>query len=277
MKVFNAISEVRQACSQHQRIGFVPTMGSLHEGHLALVRRAKRECDRVAVSIFVNPIQFAAGDDFAQYPRNIERDLDLLQRNQVDLVFVPSSAEIFPDGFDTQIHVGTVTLRLEAAVRPGHFDGVATVVTKLLNIVQPYRAYFGQKDAQQCVVIQKLVRDLNLGCEVVVEPTVRESDGLAMSSRNVFLTSEQRLQALVLFKALTAAKTRFMDGERDAAALRSIVKDIVAEAPSATTYYISVADSIDLTELDHVDRAALLSLAVRIGSVRLLDNVLLNA
>jgi pantoate--beta-alanine ligase len=276
MKVLNSISEVRQACSQHRRLGFVPTMGALHEGHLALVRRAKLQCEFVAVSIFVNPIQFAAGEDFAQYPRDIEQDLELLQRNEVDLVFVPSAAEIFPDGFDTHVHVGTVTQRLEAAVRPGHFDGVATVVTKLFNIVQPYRAYFGQKDAQQCVVIQKLVRDLNLGCQIAIEPTVRESDGLAMSSRNVFLTSEQRLQALVLFKALTAAKTRFMDGERDAAALRSIVKDIVAEAPSATIDYISVADSTDLRELDDVDRAALLSLAVRIGSVRLLDNVLLE-
>ena len=276
MKVLKTTSDTRLACSQFQTVGFVPTMGSLHEGHLALVRRAKLECGAVAVSIFVNPTQFAPGEDFAKYPRNLERDLELLERSQVDVVFVPSAAEVFPNGFDTQVQVGTVTQQLEAAIRPGHFNGVATVVTKLFNVVQPYRAYFGQKDGQQCVVIRKLVRDLNFPCEIVVEPTVRESDGLAMSSRNVFLTPEQRGQASVLFKALTAAKARFMDGEREAVALRSVVEGALVEVPSAIIDYISVADSTDLKELNYIDRAALLSLAVRIGSVRLLDNLLLE-
>src|SRR5262249_16905411 len=203
MQVIETIAAFREVRSRHARLGLVPTMGYLHEGHLSLVRRAKQECGVVAVSIFVNPTQFGPNEDFARYPRDFERDLALLKKEQTDLIFAPSGAEIYPPGHATAVEVGAVTYVLEGAVRPGHFRGVATVVCKLFNIVQPTRAYFGQKDAQQTVVISKMARDLDMPVEVTVCPTVREPDGLAMSSRNMYLAGDARRAATELYRALT--------------------------------------------------------------------------
>ncbi len=273
MKVIETIAEFRAARAGFGSLGFVPTMGFLHEGHLSLVRLAKAECGAVAVSIFVNPAQFGPQDDFARYPRDLKRDLELLAGIPVDLVFVPAAAEIYPQGFDTSVQVGAVTRSLESKSRPGHFAGVATVVTKLLNIVQPTRAYFGQKDAQQSVAIEKLVRDLDIACEIVIGATVRQSDGLAMSSRNANLSPQDRERAVVLFRALQAAQSRYEAGERRAEALRAAMRDVLASVPQGSVDYVSVADPQSLIELDTVSGGALLSLAVHFGSTRLIDNI----
>lgn len=259
-------------------LGLVPTMGYLHDGHLELVRRAKADNDHVAVSIFVNPTQFGPNEDLARYPRDVQRDLDLLRAEGVDLVFAPSAGEMYPPGYGTYVEVENVTATLEGARRPGHFRGVATVVCKLFNIVQADRAYFGQKDAQQTVVIRRMVRDLDLPIEVVVAPTVREADGLAMSSRNVYLDPAQRAAAPVLYRALTHAQHLWNDGERNADVLRAAIDQILRTEPLAKVEYVSVADPITLTEIDErIERGALVSLAVRFGTTRLIDNVVLNA
>ncbi|MCS6963919.1 pantoate--beta-alanine ligase [Thermoflexus sp.] len=255
--------------------GFVPTMGYLHEGHLSLVRRARAENDRVAVSIFVNPTQFGPHEDYNRYPRDLNRDLRLLEPLGVDLVFAPPVEEMYPPGFQTWVIVEEVSRPLEGAARPGHFRGVATVVVKLLNIVQPDRAYFGQKDAQQAVVIRRMVQDLNIPVEIVVCPTVREPDGLAMSSRNTYLNPEERRAATVLFRALQAAKARYEQGERDAERLREVMREVIRAEPLARPDYVSVADPETLQELSWVEDRALLSLAVYIGKTRLIDNILL--
>jgi pantoate--beta-alanine ligase len=255
--------------------GLVPTMGFLHEGHLSLVRRARAENDRVAVSIFVNPTQFAPTEDLAVYPRNIERDIELLQREEVDLVFVPDENDMYPSGFQTTVSVALVTRPLEGAARPTHFQGVATVVAKLFNIFQPTRAYFGQKDAQQAVVIRRMVTDLNFNLGVVVCPIVREQDGLAMSSRNVRLTPQQRAAATVLRHALLEAEERIAKGETNAEVLRKSMSRMVESEPLARLDYISVADPDTLEELSIVGGQALLSGAVFFGDVRLIDNILL--
>jgi len=278
MEVIQTISAFRQARARFVRLGLVPTMGYLHEGHLSLVRQARAECGAVAVSIFVNPTQFGPREDLARYPRNLERDLELLQQEQVDLVFVPSVAEIYPDGFSTFVDVRDVTEVLEGAVRPGHFQGVATVVCKLFNIAQPTRAYFGQKDAQQTVVVRKMARDLDMPLDVVVAPTMREPDGLAMSSRNVYLSAEQRRAATVLIRALFAAGERYAAGERDAEALRRAMRAVLETEPLASPEYVSVADPLTLKELEHVGQlGALCSLAVRFGATRLIDNMVLGS
>ncbi len=274
MQSFTTIADFRNARAGLGTLGLVATMGFLHEGHLSLVRQAKAECGAVAVSIFVNPTQFAAHEDIGRYPRDLARDLSLLAREGVDLVFTPEPAEMYPAGFDARIEIGGVTERLEGAIRPGHFAGVATVVAKLLNIVQPSRAYFGQKDAQQCVVVRKLVRDLDLPCRIVVGATVREADGLAMSSRNVYLSPEQRGRAIVLYRALQAAQALFAAGERSAEALRQAMRQVLAQESEVTVDYVSAADPDTLAELDTVTNGALLSGAVRLGSTRLLDNIL---
>lgn len=277
MQVIETIDAFRAARSRYPRLGLVPTMGFLHEGHLSLVRRAKQECGAVAVSIFVNPTQFAANEDFGSYPRNMERDLALLREAQTDLVFTPTPAIVYPPGHDTGVEVGTVTTTLEGAVRPGHFRGVATVVNKLFNIVQPTRAYFGQKDAQQCVVITKMVRDLDMPLEVVICPTVREADGLAMSSRNAYLKPDERRVATVLRRALAAAEARYADGERSAEALRQAMRETLATEPSGTIEYVSIADRQTLKEIEQVGSSgALASMAFRISKTRLIDNVILN-
>jgi pantoate--beta-alanine ligase len=275
MKVVRTVAEMRAARHAVGDLGLVPTMGYLHEGHLSLVARARAENAATAASIFVNPTQFGPNEDLARYPRDLPRDLALLEAAGVDLVFVPEAAEIYPPGFATAVEVRGVTDVLEGAVRPGHFAGVATVVAKLFNIVQPTRAYFGQKDAQQCVVIRAMARDLDLPVEVVVAPTVREADGLALSSRNSYLTPEQRAVAPAIYRGLQAAKALFDGGERDAEALRRAIRAAVEAEPQMAIDYVSVADPETLRELTRVASQALASAAVRLGTTRLIDNLLL--
>lgn len=275
MEVLETITAVRAARGRFPSIGLVPTMGYLHAGHISLVERAKAECGAVAVSIFVNPTQFGANEDLGRYPRDLPRDLAQLEAAGTDLVFTPQPAEIYPDGFQTRIEPGPVAEPLEGAVRPGHFSGVATVVAKLFNIVQPTRAYFGQKDAQQCAVVRRMVRDLDMPLEVVVAPTVREADGLAMSSRNAYLSAEEREEATLLYRALASGQILFEEGERNAEILRTAIRERIAMNPHFTIDYVSVADAETLAELEAVDRDAVVSLAARLGATRLIDNILL--
>ncbi|MGQ9655320.1 MAG: pantoate--beta-alanine ligase, partial [Thermodesulfobacteriota bacterium] len=243
MKVISTISQFRETRrGLHESVGFVPTMGYLHQGHLALVRRARADNDVAVVSIFVNPTQFGPNEDFDRYPRDEDRDLALLAEEGVDLVFLPGAAEMYPPGFDTWVEVKGLTERLEGVSRPGHFRGVATVVTKLFNIVRPAKAYFGQKDAQQVAVIQKMVADLDMDLEVVVVPTQREPDGLAMSSRNIYLNAEQRSAATILWRALLLAQDLWSQGERSAEELRRRIRGLIGREALARIDYVSVAD-----------------------------------
>ncbi len=279
MRVVRTLEEMRQArAALTGSVGFVPTMGYLHEGHLSLVRRARSECQHVVVSIFVNPTQFGPGEDYQRYPRDEARDLALLEREGVDLVFVPSAAEMYPEGFATWVEVsGPLTERLEGASRPGHFRGVATVVLKLFNLVQPHRAYFGEKDAQQLRVVRRMVSDLNLPVEIVPCPTVREPDGLAMSSRNVYLSPEERTQALALSRALELARRLVREeGLRDAAELRRRLEDFLRRSPGVALDYVSVAHPETLAELERIEGPALVLLAARVGPARLIDNALIE-
>ena len=257
-------------------VGFVPTMGYLHEGHVSLARRARQECDGVIASIFVNPTQFGPTEDLSKYPRDLKRDLQLLEAAGVDLVWTPTNEEMYLPGFSTWVEVEGLTRPLEGAARPGHFRGVTTVVTKLFNAVQPQKAYFGQKDAQQAAVIRKMTRDLNFPIEIVVCPTVREPDGLAMSSRNSYLSPEERTAAPILFRALTTAKSAYENGERNADALRKTMSDVLASEPLANQQYVSCADYDTLEELTTVTDKSLLSMAVFIGKTRLIDNFVLE-
>ena len=277
MQVIETVADFRaieRTC--HRPLGLVPTMGYLHEGHLSLVRQARADNATAAASIFVNPTQFGENEDLSTYPRDMDGDLDKLKREGVDLVFAPPASEVYPPGFDTSIDVGAIASRLEGAHRPGHFTGVATVVCKLLTIVRPDNVYFGQKDAQQCLVVKRLNADLNLGANVVVMPTVRDADGLALSSRNAYLAAEDRQSALALSRALRFAETMCEEGVRDAATLRSQITMILNTVPNASIDYISIADAETLEELTIIDRPALVSLAVHIGRVRLIDNVVLT-
>lgn len=255
-------------------LGLVPTMGWLHAGHRSLIARARAECATVVVSIFVNPRQFGSPSDLAKYPRSEVRDLAICAEEGVDLVWAPGVDDVYPPGFDTTVRVGAVAVPLEGAARPGHFEGVATVVAILFSLVRPDRAYFGMKDAQQLRVIARMATDLAL-TEVVPCPTVREPDGLAMSSRNVHLSPDDRAAAPVLHRALLAGRERWEAGERDAAAIRAAARDVLAGEPRAVVEYVSLADDATLAELDRVDGPALLSLAVRFGATRLIDNVTL--
>ena len=276
MKVVNSVAEMRAVRrGLTGSVGLVPTMGYLHEGHLALVRRARSENETVVVSIFVNPTQFGAGEDFQTYPRDPERDLTLLQGEEADVVFMPPAEEMYPAHFSTWVDVQQITERLEGAFRPGHFRGVATVVAKLFNIVEPTRAYFGQKDAQQLIVMKRMVSDLNMNLELVAVPTVREPDGLAMSSRNTYLSPAERQAALVLWQALNLASQLWSEGERNAGKIRQKMKALIDCEPLAQIDYISVADAESLEELGEIDRPALVSLAVRVGKTRLIDNFVL--
>ncbi len=252
-------------------------MGYLHEGHLSLVRAARAADAHVAVSIFVNPTQFAPGEDLARYPRDEARDLALLEAERVDAVFAPSVAEMYPPGFSTWVEVEGLTARLEGASRPTHFRGVTTVVAKLLDIVQPRRAYFGQKDAQQLAVVRRMVRDLDIDAEIIGLPIVREADGLALSSRNVYLAGDDRRAALVLSRALALARRMSDGGVREAKAIRAEMEALIRAEPRASVDYVSVADPDTLVELETIDRPALVSLAVRIGGTRLIDNTILGA
>jgi pantoate--beta-alanine ligase len=257
-------------------LGLVPTMGYLHEGHLSLVKRAKEECVSVAASIFVNPTQFGPSEDLENYPRDLKRDLESLEVEGVDLVWIPEEEEMYPTNFQTWVTVEDLTQGLEGKYRPGHFRGVTTVVAKLLNAVQPDKAYFGQKDAQQAIVIQRMVQDLNLPVEIVVCPTVRELDGLAMSSRNSYLNQQEREAATILYRALMAAQRDFIGGERNAAVLREEMSTTLESEPLAKPQYVSVADFETLDELEGSISRALLSMAVYIGKTRLIDNIVLE-
>ncbi len=257
-------------------VGLVPTMGWLHDGHRALMRQARATDATTVVTTFVNPRQFNIADDFTKYPRNEARDLAICESEGVDLVFAPEPSEIYPPGFDTVVSVGAVARPLEGAARPGHFDGVATVVAILFDLVPADHAYFGQKDAQQVMVIRQMARDLAIPTRVIACPTVREDDGLAMSSRNVHLSPTERAAAAVLHRALTAARACWETGERSGDALRALMRDELAREPLARPEYVSVADGATLAELDRVDGPALLSLAVRFGTTRLIDNELLE-
>ena len=277
MKVVETIDDMRRLRLQlTEPVGLVPTMGYLHEGHLALVRQARTENPSLVVSIFVNPTQFGPQEDFKQYPRSTQRDLSILEKEKTDIVFMPSVTEMYPERFDSWVEVSKVTERLEGAARPAHFRGVTTIVAKLFNIVQPTRAYFGQKDAQQAIVIKKMVADLIMNLEVITVPTVREPDGLAMSSRNIYLNSEQRQAALVLYQALSLAQELWSQGEKDAGRIRQEMKALIQKQPLANIDYVSIADTETLDELDTVKPPALVSLAVRIGKTRLIDNIALE-
>ncbi len=277
MQILTTIAEARAACrGAAGSLGLVPTMGALHDGHLALVKQARAANDRVCVSIFVNPTQFTPDEDLSTYPRNTEHDLDLLTSEGVDFVFMPAAEEIYPEGFATAVHLGPMTERLEGEARPGHFLGVATVVLKLFNITQPACAYFGRKDAQQLVLIGKMVRDLDLDIEIVAVETVREPDGLAMSSRNAYLSATERAAAPVLWNALTLAREMWNRGARDADAFRTRVRELIESEELARLDYVSVADPATLQEIERIQGPTLVSLAVRIGRTRLIDNVTLG-
>lgn len=281
MQVITTIADLhtlRASLSQDQTLGFVPTMGYLHAGHISLVDLARRESHVVAVSIFVNPTQFGPNEDLSRYPRDLQRDLAMLEDAGVDWVFTPTAKEIYPPAYSTYVDVRGVTEPLEGAARPGHFVGVATVVAKLFNLVQPHRAYFGQKDAQQTAVIRQMVRDLNFPLEIAVGETLREKDGLAMSSRNVYLNPEERQAATVLYRALSAAKALWEGGERRGGPLRAAMSHTLQAEPLARPDYVSVAGPATLHELDDTGdaREALASLAVRIGKTRLIDNFVLR-
>ena len=278
MRVHCTVADIQKIRRQFQgTLGLVPTMGYLHEGHLSLLRRAREENDILAVSIFVNPSQFGPNEDFSSYPRDMDRDLALLTSEGADLVFTPSAEEMYPPGYDTWVQVGRIAENLEGERRPGHFRGVATVVAKLFEIFRPDRAYFGQKDGQQVAVIVRMVADLDMGIDIVAVSTVREPDGLALSSRNVYLTREQRKAAPVLYLALCQARGLWEEGESCGERLRQEVRRVLAqESTIASIDYVSVADASSLEELSSIQQPAMVSVAVRMGKVRLIDNVLLG-
>jgi pantoate--beta-alanine ligase len=277
LKIVRTRAELRDALAAVPRpLGLVPTMGWLHDGHRSLMQRARVDNATTIVTIFVNPRQFNEAADYQRYPRNEARDLAIVEEEGMDLVFAPPVDEIYMPGFDTSVSVGAVARPLEGAARPGHFDGVATVVAILFDLVGAERAYFGQKDAQQVMVIRQMARDLAIPTEVIACPTVREPDGLALSSRNVHLSPEERAAAPVLRRALLAATARWEAGERSGDRLRAAMRETLAEEPLAEPDYVSVADGITLAELDRVEGPALLSLAVRFGDTRLIDNEVLS-
>jgi len=279
MKVITTIPDLlaasRSARREHNRLGLVPTMGALHDGHLSLVRAAKSRCDAVTVSIFVNPTQFGPTEDFAKYPRTFERDHELLQKEGVDFIFAPSVEEMYPAGAITWVTVEGMSDRLCGRSRPGHFRGVTTVVAKLFHIVEPDLAFFGQKDAAQAAIIRRMVRDLNLPVEIVVCPIIREPSGLAMSSRNAYLSAEQRQSALVLYRSLKEIQRRFQVGERDSDKLIAAGNEIVAADSSVRLDYLEIVDPETLEPLPSVNRSALVAIAAFVGTTRLIDNVLL--
>ncbi len=270
-------SIARKLRRESKTVGFVPTMGALHEGHLTLVKEARQMSDIVIVSIFVNPTQFGPGEDFERYPRDLTADAAMLAEYEVDYVFAPDTDEIYIPGFSTYVYVEGLTETLEGASRPGHFRGVATVVTILLNTVRPDLAFFGSKDAQQVGVVKRLTRDLGFETEIVVVPTVREESGLAMSSRNAYLNEDERQKASILYQALREAKLAFKNGERNASAIAQIVEDKIATEPLARIDYVAVVSNDDLEPIDKIaDSEVLVAVAVRFGKVRLIDNVILN-
>ncbi len=276
MKVIDTISAMKEVRNDlTEPLGFVPTMGYLHEGHLSLVKQAREENKTVVVSIFVNPTQFGPNEDFESYPRDTERDLKMLEP-YTDIVFMPTADDLYPAGYNSWVEVEGITDRLEGASRPGHFRGVTTIVSKLFNIVRPTRAYFGQKDAQQATVIKKMVKDLDMNLDVVVCPTAREPDGLAMSSRNSYLKPDERKAATVLYRSLQLAQKMYSEGEKDAVKIRREMTALIEAQPLANIDYISIADNETLDEVDEITGPVLVSLAVKIGKPRLLDNIVLG-
>jgi pantoate--beta-alanine ligase len=267
----------RQARAEGRIVGFVPTMGALHQGHLALVRRAKQECAPVIASIFLNPKQFGPKEDLAKYPRPFESDVEKLISAGADALFAPEPADVYPPGFATYVHVEGLSERLEGRTRPGHFRGVTTVVLKLLEIVQPHFAYFGRKDAQQVRLIQQMARDLNLNTEIVVCPIVREPDGLALSSRNAYLSANERRAATVLYRALDAARREMAKGERDSLRLQNVMRKVLDSEPLANADYVEIVDAHTFEPVARVRTNCYLLLAVRIGKTRLIDNLFVEA
>uniref|UniRef100_A0A832A1L5 Pantothenate synthetase n=1 Tax=Desulfacinum infernum TaxID=35837 RepID=A0A832A1L5_9BACT len=280
MRVIDTVAEMQQQANQWRReglvIGFVPTMGYLHQGHLELMRCAKSKSDRVVVSIFVNPTQFAPGEDFERYPRDLERDMGLMRSVGVDAVFAPAVADMYPEGYQTYVEVGEVTRPLCGAKRPGHFRGVTTVVAKLFHIVKPHLAVFGEKDYQQLLTIRRMVRDLAMDVAIIGHPIVREPDGLAMSSRNVYLSEEERHEALLLSQALAEASRLVDAGERTAAALVSAAQRVLERGSRVRIDYAELRDAETLQEMDTLDRPGVLALAAYVGKARLIDNAVLR-
>jgi len=278
--VVRKISEIREyvnnAKKQGKKVGFVPTMGFFHEGHLELMRNARKECDVVVVSIFVNPIQFGPEEDFKDYPRDLNRDVKLAEEVGVDIIFAPDVEEMYPVGFSTYVEVKGLTNKLCGRSRPGYFRGVTTVVLKLFNSVQPHVAYFGQKDAQQVLVISRMVEDLNQDIEIRSVPTVREKDGLAMSSRNAYLNTEERKAATVLYRSIQLVKERVRNGERDVKELKRAAVEMISSEPLAEIDYVEILTFPDLKEQDTLKDKMLLALAVKIGKARLIDNTILE-
>ncbi|MCX7709192.1 MAG: pantoate--beta-alanine ligase [Clostridia bacterium] len=280
MRIIEKISDIKAVIKEYKKfcktVGFVPTMGYLHEGHLSLVRASKSQNDITIMSIFVNPTQFGPSEDFSKYPRDMERDSRLAEESGVDIIFAPTVEEMYPDGYKTYVNVETITEVLCGKSRPGHFKGVTTVVNKLFNIIEPDRAYFGQKDAQQVIVIKKMVRDLNMNLEIVTCPIVREQDGLAMSSRNVYLSPEERKAALILSQSLQEAQNLILKGEKSRAKVIEIIKSRISCEKLAKIDYVQMLDAKDLKDIELIGGSILIALAVKFGSTRLIDNVMME-
>lgn len=280
IKVFKTIKATKEFINKEKykgrSIGFVPTMGYLHEGHLSLIREARRENDLAVISIFVNPTQFGPKEDYKRYPRDFRRDKELAEKTGADIIFYPSVKEMYPDGYLTYAEVTDITERLCGKSRPGHFKGVVTVVAKLFNIVQPDIAYFGQKDAQQAIVIKRMVQDLNMEIKIKVMPIIREPDGLAMSSRNRYLSRDERKDAIVLYQSLNLAKRLIKNGVKDAGRIKSEMKQLITSKKNARIDYISIVDTKNLMELKRIEKGALIALAVYIGKTRLIDNIIIG-
>jgi len=281
MQTFTSVKKMQEWCLDQKRagktIGLVPTMGYLHQGHMALVREARRCCDIVVVSIFVNPIQFGVGEDFEDYPRDLEKDSHMLEQEHADAVFAPSIREMYPQGYSSFVEVtGEISEKLCAQSRPGHFRGVTTVVSKLFHICLPDLAFFGQKDAQQVMILEKMVQELNFPLSIVRVPIVREEDGLALSSRNVYLNTEQRKQALVLNQSLQAAREIIQSGERNVAKVKEQLEQIIKSSPEANIVYAEIYDANDLTDVEEIKGRVLIALAVKFGTTRLIDNLIVE-
>jgi len=280
MKIYKSlkplIAEIKRIKKNQSSIGFVPTMGFLHEGHLSLIKKAKKDTDFVVVSIFVNPIQFGPKEDLKKYPKDLKRDIDLCKANGADIVFIPNAKSIYVNGFSTYIDVEGITEKLCGVKRPGHFRGVATVCMKLFNIVKPDIAYFGQKDAQQAFVIKKMVDDLNVPLKIKIMPIIREKDGLAMSSRNIYLTSKERKEALLIYKSLRLARGLYKSGEKDPKKILKRVREQISKDGHIKIDYVSIVDLEKFKNLNKIHKKALVAVAVKIGSTRLIDNIILN-
>lgn len=277
MQIFSTITDFRQACANASRpLGLVATMGALHKGHIALIQQSTSECAATAATLFVNPSQFGPREDFRNYPANLQSDLKTFEREGIQFLFAPTIEEVYPPNFDTRVQVGKLGARLEGKFRPGHFEGVATIVCKLLSVSKPTKAYFGQKDVQQSLVIQRMNADLNLGAEIVVVPTVRDSDGLALSSRNLRLDPTEREAATVLYRTLTRARELVNTGTIETRVIRRTMRKLLREESLARVDYVSISDATSLEELEIVDRPALALVAARIGETRLIDNLPLH-